>query len=81
MNENLPEWLDRVSSSLPPESEFLSEMSWRLDPDGTQLMNVNLGLRPGESEVRRVFEAHLWEMIPAMTPVQLGASALRPIQQ
>ena len=66
LNEDLPEWLDRVSSSLPAESEFLSEMSWRLDPDGTELMNVNLELRPGETEVRRSFEAHLWEMTPAM---------------
>ncbi len=66
LNEDLPEWLDRVSSSLPAESEFLSEMSWRLDPDGTELMNVNLELRPGEKEVRRSFEAHLWEMTPAM---------------
>ena len=66
LSRGLPEWVDRVPSALPSESEFLSEMSWRLDPDGTELMNVNLELRPGETEVRRSFEAHLWEMTPAM---------------
>ena len=52
-----PKWLDRVSSSLPAESEFMTEMGRRVDPDGYDLLVENLGVRPGESEVRRMFEA------------------------
>ena len=59
---HMPEWLDRVSSVIPEDSAFLSKMARCLDPDGTELLDENLGLGAGESEVRRVFEAHLWEM-------------------
>ena len=58
----MPEWLDRVSSVIAEDSVFLLEMGWRLDSDGVELLDDNLGLLAGESEFRMVFEAHLWEM-------------------
>ncbi len=64
LGEELPEWLERVSSVVPPESEFLAEMGRRLDPDGARLLDENLGPGAGDSEVRRLFEVHLWEMAP-----------------
>ena len=67
LGKGLPEWLGRVSSVLPPESEFLAEMGQRLDPDGAGLLDDNLGIRAGESEVARVFEAHLWEIAPCFS--------------
>ena len=63
----LPEWLDRVSSVMPPESEFLTEMGRRVDPAGVALIEENLLLLPGESEIRRAFDACLWEMAPFAT--------------
>ena len=66
MLERVPDWLDRVSSSLPAESAFLTEMGRRLDPGGSVLMDENLGGFAGESEVRRAFDAHLWEMAPLL---------------
>ena len=65
----LPEWLDCVSSTLPAEAQFLSEMGRRLDPSWADSVEVNLVLRPGESEVRRSFESHLWEMAPCVPRV------------
>ena len=44
--------------------EFLSKMGRSLDTAKYELLDENLGLRGGESEVRRVFEAHLWELAP-----------------
>ncbi len=67
LGKGLPDWLDRVSSVLPAESEYLAEMGRRLDPGGAALLDENLGLRAGESEVRRTFEAHLWEMAPRLS--------------
>ena len=64
LGQNLPEWLDRVSSVLPMESGFLTEMGRSLDPAGHDLLAENQGIRPKESEVRRAFEAHLWKMVP-----------------
>ena len=61
---HMPEWLDRVSSVIPEDSVFLSEMGRCLDPDGAELSGDNLRLVAGESEIRRVFDAHLWEMAP-----------------
>ena len=66
LGQCLPAWLDRVSSVMPGQSTFLSEMGRLLDPSGADLFEESLGLRPGESEVRRVFEAHLWEMAPCV---------------
>ena len=62
----LPRWLEGVTSVMPAESDFLVEMGRRLDPVGVTLLDENLGIRAGESEVRRVFEAHLWEVAPLM---------------
>ena len=67
--DRMPEWLDRVSSVIPGDSEFIAETGRRLDPSGADMIDENLGLRPGESEVRRVFEAHLWEMAPCVPRV------------
>ena len=72
LGKGLPDWLDRVSSVLPAESEYLAEMGRRLDPDGAALLDENLGLRAGESEVRRAFEAHLWDMAPRL-PSRVGS--------
>ena len=69
LGKSLPEWLDRVSSALPAESEFLAEMGRCLDPVGYDLLETNLGLQGSESEARRVFEAHLWEMAPSVPKV------------
>ena len=62
----LPGWLDRVQTVLPAESEFLTEMGRRLDPEGATLLTENLRLLPEQSEARRMFEAHLWEMAPVV---------------
>ena len=62
LGEGLPEWLDRVSAVMPVESEFLAEMGRRLDPVGAGLLDENLGIGLGESEVRRVFDGYLWEI-------------------
>ena len=64
LGNQLPEWLEYVSSVMPAESEFLSETGRLLDPDGCSLFDENGGLLSGEPEIRRVFEAHLWEMAP-----------------
>ena len=64
---DLPEWLDQASSVIPVESQFLSEMGRCLDPAGYDLLVGNLGLRLGESEARRAFETHLWEMLPCLS--------------
>ena len=54
--------LDRVSSVIPEELEFIAEIGRRLDLVGAILLDENLGIRPGDSEVRRAFDARLWEM-------------------
>ena len=59
LGKALPEWLDRVSSVMPAESEFLTEMGRYLDPAGYDLLQ-------GQSEARRAFDAHLWEMAPCV---------------
>ena len=64
---DLPRWLDRVSSVMPAESEFFTELGRQLDPAGHDLLTEGLGIRPGESEVQRAFEAHLWEMAPCVS--------------
>ena len=61
---HMPEWLDRASSVIPVDSAFLSEMGRCLDPDVAGLLDDNLRLGAGEPEIRRVFDAHLWEMAP-----------------
>ena len=60
----IPEWLDRVSTALPADAEFLKEMGHLLDPVGYQVLEENLALRPGESETVRAFTVYLWEMAP-----------------
>lgn len=62
----LPEWLDRLQTPLPGDSEFFTRMGRRLDPVGYEVLEENLGLLPGESAVRRMFEGHLWEMVPTL---------------
>ena len=73
LGEGLPAWLDRVSSVMPGQSTFLSEMGRLLDPSGADLVDENLGLQLGESEVRKAFQGHLWEMAPC---VSRGATSL-----
>ena len=63
----LPEWLERLSSEMPGEAEFFKEMSRRLDPSGDDFLMDNLGGMLGKSEVRKVFEAHLWEILPCVS--------------
>ena len=64
LGEDLPEWLDRVSSVMPADAEFLAEMGRRLDPACNDLLDDNLGLLPGETVIEREFRSHLWEMAP-----------------
>lgn len=64
LGRELPEWLEQVSTAMPSEADFLVEMGRRLDPSGCSLLDESLGIRPGESEVGRAFEVHLWEMAP-----------------
>ena len=64
LGKDLPGWLDRVSAVMPGDGEFLAEMGRCLDPDEYALLDENPGIMPGESEVRRAFEAHLWEIAP-----------------
>ena len=63
---HMPEWLDSVSSVIPEESSFLSEMGRRLDPGEIAFLDENLGMGPGESQVRRSFDTHLWDMAPVV---------------
>ena len=67
LGKELPKWLGRVSSVMPAESDFMAEMGRQLDPVGCGSLDENLGLGPGDSEVRRAFEAHLWEMAPSVS--------------
>ena len=67
LGKELPEWLDRVSSVMPAESAFMTEMGRYLDPAGYDLQAEILGLMPGQSEARRSFDAHLWEMAPCVS--------------
>ena len=62
----LPEWLDRVSSVMPAESGFLTEMGRRVDPAGASLVEEGLRLLPGESLAAREFRNCLWELAPAV---------------
>ena len=64
LSRGLPQWLDRVSSVLPAESEFVTEMGRRLDTAGYNLLTENLGIGLEDSEVRRAFIDHLWEVGP-----------------
>ena len=66
LGKGLPGWLDRVSSVMPSDAEFLTEMGRVVDPAGYDLLDENVALMPEESEVRRVFEAHLWDMAPCL---------------
>ena len=67
LGEELPEWLEWVSSVIPSEAEFLAEVGRQVDPAGYDLLVENLRIRPGDSEVRKVFEAHLWEILPCVS--------------
>ena len=69
LSRELPQWLDQVSSALPAESEFVGELGRRLDPFGYDLLDENLGIGTGESEVRRAFVARLWEIAPCVPRV------------
>ena len=60
----LAEWLDRVSSVMPAESGFLTEMGRRVAQAEAALLTENLGLLPGESEGAREFRSCLWELAP-----------------
>ena len=62
----LPDWLDGVSSVMPAESGFLTEMGRRVDPAGAALVEEGLGLLPGESLARREFTNCLWELAPTV---------------
>ena len=64
LGKDLPEWLEQVSTVIPADSDFLAEMGRLVDPAGNDFLEEDLGLLPGESEVRRAFDAHLWEMAP-----------------
>ena len=63
----LPEWLDRVSTALPGDAEFLTEMGRVLDPPGYDLLEENAVLLPGESEASRTFTDCLWSMAPGIS--------------
>ena len=63
----LPEWLDRVSTALPGDAEFLTEMGRVLDPPGYDLLEENAVLLPGESEASRAFTDCLWSMAPGIS--------------
>lgn len=39
LRKELPDWLERVSSVMPAESEFLADMGRRLDPAGYDLQS------------------------------------------
>ena len=67
LGKGLPEWLEGVSTMMPGESEFLTEMGRRLDPARYDLVVENSGVKPGGSEVRRPFETQLWEMAPCVS--------------
>ena len=64
LGTELPEWLDRVSAVMPADSDFLAEMGRLVDPAGNDFLEEDLGLLPGESEFRRAFDVHLWEIAP-----------------
>ena len=63
----LPGWLDRVSTALPGDAEFLTEMGRVLDPPGYDLLEENAVLLPGESEASRAFTDCLWCMAPGIS--------------
>ena len=63
----LLEWLDRVSTALPGDAEFLAEMGRVLDPPGYDLLEENAVLLPGESQASRAFTDCLWSMAPGIS--------------
>ena len=75
---SLAVWLDRVSSVMTAESAFVTEMGWRLDPSRADLADENLGLRVRESEIGRVFETHLWEVMPWVSGSAGSMTCKRP---
>ena len=64
--ERLPGWLDLVSTVMPTESDFLTEVGRQLDPAGFALREENLALLLGESLAGRDFRNCLWEMAPVV---------------
>ena len=78
LGKALPEWLNPMTSAMPGESQFLTEMGRCLDPAGYGPLTEDLGVRPGESEVRRAFEAQLWEMAPCVTRSAGSVTCKRP---
>ncbi len=62
---DLPLWLDRVSTALPAEAGFLTEMGRRVDPVVSGLLEENSVLSTGESLGSREFRDCLWEMAPS----------------
>ncbi len=64
MGKDFPEWLDQISTALPAESAFLTEMGRRVDPAGFGLLEENCGLLPGESSGTQTFRCHLLGMGP-----------------
>ena len=64
LGRDLSLWLERVSTALPAESAFLTEMGRLLDPVSSALLQENCFLLPGESLASRFFVDHLWEMAP-----------------
>ena len=42
LGKGLPDWLDRVSSVMPSDAEFLTEMGRVVDPAGYDLLDENV---------------------------------------
>lgn len=81
LGKDLPEWLNQVSTVLPAEAEFLSEMGRRVDPVGSGLLEENSVLSTGESLASRAFVDHLWEMAPLIRtgPLVVSRSCYPPL--
>ena len=65
----LPEWIERASTVLPSEAEFLTEAGREVDPLSYSLLEENLGLSPDQCLGVMTFQAHLLSMASLVSRV------------
>ena len=69
LERDLPEWIERASTVLPSEAEFLTEAGREVDLLSYTLLEENLGLSPDQCLGVMTFQAHLLSMAPLVSRV------------
>ena len=78
LEKDLPEWIERVSTLLPEEAAFLTEVGKTVDSSSYGLLAENLGLSPDQCLAVEVFQAHLLGMAPFLAKVRLSQNHETP---